>query len=668
MAKTEKEWYLDHIIRLSNYDKRVYRIYQKYIDEFTRLAAGLKVDPKKAFSFDDFPITREAVRKGLEKIAEEVQIEIERGTRAEWLQATEKNDELVDKILSTSDLDPARVRAFYDRNLEALEAFQKRKEGRGMDLSGRVWRINDQFKQEMELAIDGALGEGKSAARLSRDVRGLLREPNKLFRRVRDKHGNLVLSKAAKAYHPGRGVYRSSYKNAMRLARSEINMAYRESDETRWRQLPFIVGYEVKMSANHPVKDMCNRLAGLYPKEFDFKGWHPHCRCYAVSVLCSDEERAEIRRKILRGESLEGWASKDQIDKVPKGFTDYVKENKKKIAGSKNPPYWIKDNFKDGDVTKGLDLKIPGKTAAPKPDPKPDPKPKPEPKPKPIPKPEPKPDPIPDPIPKDTKKTREPLPPSKTIQEAEERFREIYPETEINFSAFKKKDVAIVDEIRNSLAYHAEEFPKIMDNIQFVGSIKNHYELLVDRMVDELYGDMIRAVSDEHFREITRQQCIKRVKLNKGVKSRSPRANSHTYAFSDPAYERYKLKGVCWNENFGVEKTRNSLISDVEAKWHPVGCGTAKATIDHELGHKLDELLGLRTDPDFLKIFKDETSQGFEYIKENLSSYAWKGANPKAEFIAEAWSEYLNNDKPRPIAIKIGELIKSKYKTKYPNR
>ena len=76
---------------------------------------------------------------------------------------------------------------------------------------------------------------------MSRDVRRYLRNPDKLFRRVRDKHGNLRLSKAAKAYHPGRGVYRSSYRNALRLTATENNMAYRTADHLRWQQQPFVV-------------------------------------------------------------------------------------------------------------------------------------------------------------------------------------------------------------------------------------------------------------------------------------------------------------------------------------------------------------------------------------------------------------------------------------------
>lgn len=77
---------------------------------------------------------------------------------------------------------------------------------------------------------------GKSANYLISDVRKYLKNPDALFRRVRDKHGNLRLSKAAKAYHPVRGVYRSAYKNALRLTATETNMAYRTADHLRWQQ------------------------------------------------------------------------------------------------------------------------------------------------------------------------------------------------------------------------------------------------------------------------------------------------------------------------------------------------------------------------------------------------------------------------------------------------
>ena len=100
----------------------------------------------------------------------------------------------------------------------------------------------------------------------------------------------------------------------------------------------------------------------------------------------------------------------------------------------------------------------------------------------------------------------------------------------------------------------------------------------------------------------------------------------------------------------------------MQAKWHPPGTGTLKAVFDHELGHEIDRLVGLRTHGDFLKIYNEERAKGKAHITENLSTYGHKNA---AEFIAEAWSEYLNNEKPRPIAVAVGTIIKKLYAEKY---
>lgn len=377
MAKkgSSPSWWLDHLLRLDQYSGRVSRIYQKYVDEFTRLATSVKVDPDRPFSFDDYPTTKGAIQKAMEKIVNEVTIEIDRATRAEWLESAFKNDKLVDQILLTSGLSRAQIENFYNHNLEALSSFQRRKDGSGLDLSDRVWRNTQQYKQEIELGIDAALGEGKSAAKLSQDVRGFLNEPEKLFRRIRDKRGNLHLSKNARAYHPGRGVYRSSYRNAMRLAVSETNMAYKVSDQTRWEQLPIVVGYEIKISNNHPVRDICDDLKGKYPKTFKFKGWHPFCRCYVVSILISDEERDRLQQMILNGDDISGFSSALNVSDVPDGFKKWCVDNAERVKNWKSTPYWIRDNFKQGNLSKGL-VQIKPTVPPPAPKPKPTPEPK----------------------------------------------------------------------------------------------------------------------------------------------------------------------------------------------------------------------------------------------------------------------------------------------------
>lgn len=353
MAKSEKTYQYEHLLRANQYSGRLTRIYDSYVEELTKLVAGLKIDPDKPFSFSDYPQTKERLNKTLSKIADEVKINIDLATREEWEESNLKNDELVDYLFAKTGISREQIEQFYNRNLEALEAFQGRKEG-GLGLSDRVWKITEQYKGEVELGIDVALGEGRSAAQLSRDVRQYLKDPDNLFRRVRNKRGQLVLSKRAAAFHPGQGVYRSSYKNAMRLARTEVNMAYREADAARWNELPFVVGFEIKLSHKHPEPDICNDLAGKYPKTFKFVGWHPHCFCYCTSILASDEEINKLQQTILNGGDISRFRSKNEVIDVPGGFKEWVINNADRATGWKSTPYFIRDNFIDGDASKGL--------------------------------------------------------------------------------------------------------------------------------------------------------------------------------------------------------------------------------------------------------------------------------------------------------------------------
>ncbi|OZI09599.1 hypothetical protein BWI93_03180 [Siphonobacter sp. BAB-5385] len=347
------DWELRHFMRTEQYANRITAIYEAVVREITRLGKSLKVDPEKLFSFDDYPVIREQVKKLLADMAERIEAVTLEGTQAEWEFANLKNDALVASVLDTTKI-PAKLLARYEaQNLSALATFQKRKVS-GMNLSSRVWNYTQQFKEEMELALDIGIGEGRSADELSRDVREYLNEPDKLFRRVRNKRGQLVLSKAAKAYHPGQGVYRSSYKNAQRMTRTEINMAYRASDHERWNQLDFVVGIEVRRSNNPYPCDVCEPLKGRYPKNFKFVGWHPNCRCYVVSILATSEEMRTLTQMILNGEDLSQFKSGNLVTEMPQGFTDWVDQNRKRLLRAKSQPYFIRDNFNEGRIDKGL--------------------------------------------------------------------------------------------------------------------------------------------------------------------------------------------------------------------------------------------------------------------------------------------------------------------------
>lgn len=376
MAKRQKTtrfsiqgWDARHYRTTDAYVQAVQSLYDKATTAITRAAARGKIDPDKPFSFDMYPSVKKEMQRITEQLASRVTTVIESGSKKQWLFACAKNDGFISSIMDTSKLSKARLKKMQDRNLDALSAFQSRKV-EGMNLSQRVWKYVDQYKAQMESALDVGLGEGRSADELSRDVRQNLREPNRLFRRVRDKRGNLVLSKNARAYHPGQGVYRSSYKNAMRLTRSEINMAYRESDYQRWQQLDFVVGFEIHRSNHEPLCkcDICSKLVGRYPKTFKFKGWHPQCMCYATPVLMDEETFDENElgdlKAALRGTTYKHQQAKNAVSDVPDGFKAWVKDHVEAQKGWASTPYFIKDNFVDGQLGKGLKIAMPTTTPA----------------------------------------------------------------------------------------------------------------------------------------------------------------------------------------------------------------------------------------------------------------------------------------------------------------
>ena len=145
-------------------------------------------------SFDDYPDVKVYAQKIITGLANNVTSVVETGVKKEWLAACKKNDEFIASIMDTSKLSKKRLEQLQDRNLDALQTFQQRKI-KGLDLSKRVWKYTEQYKAQIELGLDVGLGEGRSAQQLSRDLKQNLNNPDKLFRRVRDKRGNLVLSK-----------------------------------------------------------------------------------------------------------------------------------------------------------------------------------------------------------------------------------------------------------------------------------------------------------------------------------------------------------------------------------------------------------------------------------------------------------------------------------------
>ncbi len=358
-GNVKKDQYADGMFaRQQIYAQQVKQQFDQAVKELLDLVKHCDLDPEHQFLFEkQSKKISEKATEILRRLYSLTYFQIKTGILTEWELANKSCDIMIQTIFGKN-FDSAMCARWFDRNKAAVDQFFKRTQAvGGLSLSQRVWKYTSGLRTELENAVTVAIGEGKSASDISREVRKYLQYPDKLFRRVRDSNGKLHLSKNAKAFHPGQGVYRSSYKNAMRLAVTETNAAYRAADEDRWQRLDFVIGYEIKKSNAHKKEDVCDLLCGKYPKQFKFTAWHPQCHCYVVPILCSMQEMAKMNAAILQGKDPASVKIQNVVTDVPEVFKQWISDNKARIKNASVLPYFIAENFKNGNINKGLRFK-----------------------------------------------------------------------------------------------------------------------------------------------------------------------------------------------------------------------------------------------------------------------------------------------------------------------
>lgn len=358
------------IKRTEAYAEKVRLLFAQTVNDILALNKTMpELDDGVMFSFDGESMKKQKeVEALLRRLHSAVTLAIREGVDVEWSKANAEADRLIKSVFGRKVLDSPEFTAWTQRNTAARDAFLARSE-KGLNLSDRVWKSVNQLRDEMEVAITVSVGEGKSASAMSREVRQYLNDPDLMFRRFRykkgeDDDGNPIYGRKWKkrvkdeatgqyrwidydrdSYKTGQGVYKSSAKNAMRLTRTETNMAYRRADHERWQQMDFVIGQRVQLSKSHPKKDICDKLQGDYPKDFVFDGWHPQCFCFVTPILIDEDEMRKVNEAFLKGEKY--IPKGKQITEYPDGFKDWVSEHAEDIASARErgtEPYFIRNN------------------------------------------------------------------------------------------------------------------------------------------------------------------------------------------------------------------------------------------------------------------------------------------------------------------------------------
>lgn len=253
------------------------------------------------------------------------------------------------------------------------------KSTKGLNLAQTIWNYCQQTKSEFEVAMSNVLADGlkkgTSAETLGRHIRQYLNDPDRMYRRyhtvqrlangqkkdvVTWRRKRVINGKVRFVEEPlekvGRGVYRSSRMNALRVARTEINSAYHNARNERWANEPFVIGQYIHLSPQHdPEKDedICDELQGYYPKDFKWSGWHPNCMCTSDPIMVYGEERKALIRRLMQGEDISDYVSPNRVKDVPEQYRRYIGTNSEKIVSAfkrdklawhlaNNKSYWVK--------------------------------------------------------------------------------------------------------------------------------------------------------------------------------------------------------------------------------------------------------------------------------------------------------------------------------------
>lgn len=326
------------------YNKRLGRLYSDYVKKLTSLGYGEDMlEDDALFNFDNFPQLKARLNDIFNDYYQNSILCYKSGI-TDGVALAYNHDKMV--IGGYSVLTDKAIRVARD-TAAATFISNRLKTKNGLNLAQTVWNYCQQTKSEFEMAMSNTIADGikqgSSAEEIGKSIRRYLNDPDMMYRRYHtikvQKNGKkkdvvtwrrrrIIDGKVRFIEEPlekvGMGVYRSARKNALRVARTEINSAYHKARNERWQNEPFVIGQYIHVSPQHNIDDICNDLEGRYPKDYVWISWHPNCYAEGTQVLTKNgwklfkdiEENDEILSLNPQTKETE-YTGIEQIQKYP---------------------------------------------------------------------------------------------------------------------------------------------------------------------------------------------------------------------------------------------------------------------------------------------------------------------------------------------------------------
>ena len=160
----------------------------------------------------------------------------------------------------------------------------------GVELSNRIWDMDNTSLQQMRDFMSRAMIEGRTQAEIYSFYKDFLLLPDVDMRKN-------VWKEFFDKNPPGRGVYKSAWKNVLRFMQTETNRAYRQAfasyadgrdwiSSLRWNRV--LGGDPCEICDGFADDDSYGLGPGLFPAdEFPDSG-HPHCLCFGTYEIDTD--------------------------------------------------------------------------------------------------------------------------------------------------------------------------------------------------------------------------------------------------------------------------------------------------------------------------------------------------------------------------------------------
>lgn len=243
---------------------------------------------------------------------------------------------------------------------------------------------------------------------------------------------------------------------------------------------------------------------------------------------------------------------------------------------------------------------------------------------------------------------------ARTIKEANEHAKN---ELKITNADYGELDVGIANKTNQALKIALDKYPALGEKLQFVGEVSRHSEI-IRRAVEKYHYNNMKANYGSKYDSSSIAMCLEQIEQE--MKKYEIPEDSIAMTIRVPVKGQIYTQGISINKN-NADNLKEFLVNQnylMKKGEFPEGCDSVKSAIDHEIGHLLDSMLNLRDIQRIKDIFNVEQKE----LPQKLSSYASESIN---EMIAEAWSEFCNNPKPRALAKEIGNLILKTYEEKY---